>query len=120
MPGSARTFCYTLTPADGDVEKMTRQARKIMGWACDGDKRITCHGVDGGMFSVVQLNMTVVGRDQWNARQLAQDILNMVTWGLANPASMDLLSQRQDPHDHRGYQYGRVKQWRERASSSPD
>ncbi len=118
MPGSSRTFTYTIKPDGGDLEKATRQARKIMGWACEGDKRITCHGVDGDSFGLVQLNLTVVGRDQWWSRRLAQDILNMVTWGLKNPAQIDLLSERQDPHDHRGYAHGRVRTWRERQSSS--
>jgi len=118
MPGSSRTFSYTLVPQDGDQPRMTAQARKILGWACDGDKRITCHGVDGDAFGVVQLNLTIVGRDQWWSRQLAQDIVNMVTWGLKNPAEMQLLSQRQPAHDHRGYAHGRIKAWRERRSPS--
>lgn len=116
MPGSARTFIYTLRPKEGDAKRLTTQARKILGWACEGDKRITCHGVDGEAFGVVQLNLTIVGRDQWWSRQLAQDLVNMVSWGLANPAQMDLLSNRQVPHSHRGYAYGRIKAWRERAS----
>lgn len=120
MPGSSRTFTYTIKPDDADMEKAARQARKILGWACEGDKRITCHGVSGDLYGVVQLNLTVVGRDQWWSRRLAQDILNMVTWGLRHPAEIDLLSERQEPHDHRGYMYGRVKQWRERQSPSSD
>jgi|SRR5688572_12007914 hypothetical protein len=120
MPGSVRTFEYTLVPQDGDdAEQMARQARKILGWACDGDPRITCHGVGGEMFGAIQLSMTIVGRDQWWSRQLAQDLVNMVTWGLRNPARMDILSTRKAPHMNRGYAHGRVKQWRERASAAP-
>lgn len=122
MPGSTRSFTYTLTPADGDLEKATKRARKILGWACDGDKRITCHGVDGSLFGVVQLNLTIVGRDQWWARQLAQDLINMVSWGLSSSGRMDLFSERLEPHSSRGYAHGRIKTWKDRAwreQSSP-
>ena len=117
MPGTTRTFRYTLKAEDEEShEALAAKARKILGWACDGDKRITCHGVEGDALGVVQINMTIRGRDQWWARQLAQDIANMVTWGLDHPAEMDLFSKSLAPHDHRGYAYGRVKRWREQTS----
>lgn len=120
MPGSTRTFTYTLTPTEADLEKATARARKIMGWACDGDRRITCYGVEGQLYGVVQLSMKITGRDQWATRQIAQDLLNMVTWGLSNPAEMRLLSERLDPHDHRGYAHGRIKTWKETAAAWPE
>ncbi len=117
MPGSIRTYEYTLVPQTAeDATTMARQARKILGWACDGDSRITCHSVTGEAVGAVQLSMTIIGRDQWWSRQLAQDLINMVTWGLRNPARMEVLSTRKEPHANRGYAHGRIKQWRERAS----
>lgn len=121
MPGTTRTFSYTLHPKTGDdLELLASRARKVLGWACDGDKRITCHGVTGDAVGVVQLNMTVVGRDRWRSMRVAQDILNMVTWGLAQPAGVDLSSSRPAVHDHRGYAHGRTKRWRERSSPYSD
>lgn len=114
---TTRTFSYTLKASDPEGhEVLAQKARKILGWACEGDKRIKCHGVQGDALGVVQVNMTITGRDQWWARQLAQDILNMVTWGIENPAELQLLSESPAPHDHRGYAYGRVKTWREQQS----
>lgn len=118
MPGSTRTFRYTLQAATGEGhEALANRARKVLGWACEGDKRIVCHGVEGDALGVVQINMTITGRDRWWTRQLAQDILNMVTWGLENPAQLELFSKSIEPHDHRGYAHGRVKTWRERQSA---
>lgn len=118
MPGSIREYTYTIRPkADEDFAKLSRQARRILGWACDGDKRITCAGVTGDAFGVVQLHFSIKARDQWYSRQLAQDILNLVTWGLASPAELELASERLPAHEMRGYMYGRVKKWRERSSS---
>lgn len=118
MPGSTRTFTYTLVPSTEDVAKMEKRAQKILGWACEGDKRITCHNVTGSALGIVTLSMTIRGRDRWWATQLAQDVLNLVTWGLETGATRTQLeSRRQEPHDHRGYAHGRTK--RHRDSSSP-
>lgn len=113
-----RTFSYTLKAADQEGHEMlVKKARKVLGWACDGDSRITCHGVDGEAVGVVQINMTIKGRDLWATHQLAQDILNQVTWGLKQPAEAQLSSKSQEPHSNRGYAHGRVKTWRERQSA---
>lgn len=118
MPGSTRTFTYTLVPALEDVARVERQARKVLGWACDGDTRITCHTVSGSPLGVVTLSLTVVGRDRWWATQLAQDILNRVLWGLqTNATQLQLQSRRQDPHTHRGYAHGRKKRYKDSGSS---
>lgn len=115
MGGSKRTFSYSLTPAPGDTERVASQVRKILGWACDGDKRIECHDVTGEALGTVTMTMTIVGRDQWWCRQLAQDLLNYVTWGLHNEVQtkLDLQSYRLDPHENRGYAHGRTKQYRQ-------
>lgn len=116
MAGTTRTFHYTLTAVDGeDHKRLVAKARKTLGWACDGDKRITCHDVAGDAVGVVQLSMTIVGRDRWRSKQLAWDIINMVTWGLNRPATLELLTEKPAPHTHRGYAYGRTKTWRERS-----
>lgn len=120
MPGSKRTFAYTLLPAGEDAEKTLRQAEKILAWACEGDDRVECHGISGDALGAITLNLTIVNRDQWACRQLAQDILNYVTWGLKNPTGFDLNSVRQPAHGHRGYQHGRTKRYRERASAEPN
>lgn len=115
MAGSTRTFTYTLRPAQEDVEDAFRRAAKVLGWACDGDKRIECHGVSGEGFGVVILNLTIRARDQWAVRQIGQDVVNLVTWGLANPADFEAGSVRQEPHTARGYaRGGRTKRFRER------
>lgn len=120
MAGSKRHFTYTLVPESGDVEQAARQARKVLGWACESDSRITCHEVTGDALGVVTLNLTIQGRDQWACRQLAQDILNYVTWGLQNPSELQLQSKRLPPHTVRGYSGGRTKTWRERARGEED
>lgn len=113
MPGSVREYTYTIKPkGDDDVGRLTGQARRVLGWACDGDKRITCKGVTGDAFGLVQLSFTIKARDQWYSRELAQEILNLVTWGLASPAELQLASERLPAHQMRGYMHGRVKQWR--------
>lgn len=120
MPGSKRTFEYVLKPTDdGDMDQLLRRARKILGWACDGDTRIECHGISGEGLGVVTMNLTIVGRDQWACRAIAQDVLNRVTWGLASGATeLDLRSHRQGPHKKRGYGIGgRTKTWRETNNS---
>lgn len=121
MAGSRRTFSYRLLPAGEDVGKTAARARKILAWACDGDNRIECHGVTGEAVGVVTMNLTIVNRDQWACRQLAQNILNYVTWGLANPMELDLTSDRQPVHMNRGYGHGRTKRYNEpRPKVSPE
>jgi hypothetical protein len=114
MVGSKRTFEYVLTPnASEDVEKLFARARKILGWACDGDTRIECHGITGEGLGAVTLNLTIHHRDQWACRQLAQDVLNKVVWGLAkNATQLQLQSRRQEVHPNRGYAHGRTKTYR--------
>jgi len=114
VPGSRRTFTYRLTPKPEDTDKVLKQAQRVLGWACEGDKHIECHGVSGEALGVVELSLTIVGRDQWWSRQLAQDILNVVTWGIStNATKLELASHRQEAHTHRGYQWGRTKRYRE-------
>lgn len=110
MPGSRRTFAYSLTPEASHLEYALRKANKILGWACEGDKRIECHGITGEAVGTITLNLTIVDRDQWACRQLAQDILNYVTWGIQADVTMDLVSERLEPHFNRGYGHGRTKQ----------
>jgi hypothetical protein len=119
MPGSTRRFEYTLTPVRGDVDKVAEKARKILAWACEGDRRITCHGVrgsgvEGEPLGRVTLSMTIRGRDRWWATQLAQDILDIITWGLEAKVDLDLRSARLSPHLNRGYARGnRTKTWKD-------
>lgn len=114
MPGSRRRFTYTLIPTTSEeTQAIADKARKILGWACEGDKRIECHDVTGDALGVITLNLTVLGRDQWACRQVAQDLLNYVSWGLENPADLQLASGKLPPHRHRGYGYGRTKTWRD-------
>ncbi len=121
MPGSRRTFSYRLLPEANNLEQTKAQAERILAWACDGDNRIKCHGISGEAFGHITLNLTIVNRDQWACRQLAQDILNLITWGLKNPAGLDLTSQRQPTHTHRGYAHGRTKRYNEpRPKVSPE
>ncbi len=114
MPGSRRTYSYALVPrTQEDAPKVLARAERILGWACDGDNRIECHGISGEGVGSITLNLTIVGRDQWWSRQLAQDILNLVTWGLeANATRLQLESQRQKVHMNRGYGHGRTKTYR--------
>jgi hypothetical protein len=116
MGGSTRTFEYVLRPGDTEgAEKLLGRAKKILGWACDGDTRIECHGITGEGLGVITLNLTIRHRDQWACRQLAQDILSQVMWGLekGDATQLDLQSRRQEPHTRRGYAGGRTKTWRE-------
>lgn len=121
MPGSRRTYSYALVPVTmDDAPKVLARAERILGWACDGDERIECHGVTGEALGSITLNLTIVGRDQWWSRQLAQDILNLVTWGLEKDATrLQLESQRQEVHMHRGYGYGRTKTYRTPRTEAP-
>lgn len=113
MPGATRTFTYTIIPSSEDASTISAHARKVLGWACDGDPRITCHGISGDELGVVTLNLTIKARDQWWATQLAQDILNLVLWGIRNKATrLDLQSRRAAPHANRGYGHGRTKRTR--------
>lgn len=117
MPGSTRTFFYSLTPKDPEqIPVVAAKARKILGWACDGDKRITCHDIEGEALGTVTLRLTITGRDRWWATQLAQDILNFVTFSLQKDSvDLDLQSWRLPPHMNRGYERGgRTKRYRER------
>lgn len=118
--GSKRTFTYSLIPEPSDVARVEAQARKVLAWACDGDDRITCHDVNGSALGVVTLSMTIHGRDRWWSTQLAQDVLNIVLWGLRNDVKtrLDLQSRQQEIHMHRGYAHGRTKRHRESASTS--
>jgi len=118
MGGSTRTFEYTLQPKNGDITRLLAQAERVLGWACDGDPAVTCHGVSGEALGIVTLNLTIRGRDQWWSRQLAQDVLNLVTWGLeANATQVQLESRRQEVHQHRGYRHGRTKRYREQGTT---
>lgn len=111
MPGTTLTFSYSIIPAPDNVENIEKRARKVLGWACDGDKRITCHEVTGAGLGIVTLSLTIHGRDRWWATQLAQDILNRVLWGLESGATrLDLQSRKQPPHKRRGYAYRRTRQ----------
>jgi hypothetical protein len=114
VAGSKRTFEYRLRPEPDEFARAQAKAGKILAWACEGDKRIECHGISGEALGVITLNLTIVNRDQWACRQLAQDILNLVTWGLAkdNLTKLELQSRRQAPHTTRGYAGGRTKTWR--------
>jgi hypothetical protein len=121
MAGSKRTFSYRLTPRPEDTDRVLRQAEKVLGWACEGDDNIICHGIKGEALGTVEIMLTIVGRDQWWSRQLAQDILNIVTWGLETGATqLELQSHRQQAHQHRGYRYGRTKRYREPRAPSAE
>jgi hypothetical protein len=115
---TTRDFSFTLTPAEGqDAAELARRARKVLGWACEGDHRITCQGVDGEMYGVVQVNVQVSGKDRWNCGQLAQDLIQAVTIGVKDPAGLDVESRQLPTHTNRGYGHGRTKRWRERRSN---
>jgi hypothetical protein len=120
MTGSERTFTYTLLPAPESADRVLKQAEKILAWVCEGDARVTCHGISGEALGAITLNLTIKGRDQWWCRQLAQDIINLVTWGLKSDATkLDLQSHRQAAHTHRGYSYGRTKPFRQSRTTEP-
>lgn len=119
MPGSRRSFTYSLTPDPGELERALKKAKKILGWTCDGEPRVTCHGITGEALGTITLNLTVVNKDQWACRQLAQDILNHITWGIQTQVTMDLVSERFEPHSHRGYAHGRTKRFKEPRPKKP-
>lgn len=120
MPQSSRTYTYTLVPAPENVERVRKRAEYLLGWACDGDTRITCHQVTGAELGVVTLNMTIKARDRWWAAQLAQDIIDKVVAGITNaPTRVEAQSEAHQPHDHRGYAHGRTKRHRDRRPAQP-
>lgn len=124
MAGSKRTFTYSLIPSKPeDVERVAKHVRKILGWRCDGDKRVSCHGVTGEELGIITMSMTIQGRDRWWTTQLAQDILNDVMYALdrgleRGSVRLQLDSRAQDPHTHRGYAHGRTKRYRARSQPS--
>lgn len=122
MPGSIRDYTYVLTPTSEDMKRVLAQARKVMGWYCENEPRITNHAITGEALGLVTLTMTIHSRDQWASRQLAQDVLNYVTWGLKNTGAtqMDLQSWRQEVHMNRGYAHGRTKRFREKKKTEPE
>lgn len=115
MPGAKRDFTYSLTPKDPtNVPVIAAKARKILAWACDGDDRIQCAGIEGEALGLVTLKMTIIGRDRWWSMQLAQDVLNIILWNLEKSVDvdLDLVSWSLPPHTHRGYAHGRTKRYR--------
>lgn len=84
------------------------RVRKILGYACDGDDRITCLGVEGEALGTIIIRAKIIGRDQWWTRQLAQDLINTITWGAGThrDVSLDLQSVRLPAHESRGYVNG--------------
>jgi len=117
MAGSTRTFEYAI---QADPELIPRLMQRAEARACESNDQVTCHGVTGDALGLVILNLTVTGRDQWACRQIVQDILNYVTWGLSvKVTKLDLRSHRQEPHDHRGYSHGRTKRTRDPGGSRP-
>lgn len=102
---------WTLRAVEGGetIEELARRARKVLSWACDGDDRITCKGVEGEALGMVQIKFSVTGRDQWWTGQLSQDLINLITMRLRNPADLDLSKERPPTHGNRGYQHGRSR-----------
>lgn len=114
MPGATRHFTHTIRPRDPeDLPQVAARAKKILAWACEGDDRVTCHGITGEPLGQVTMNLTIKGRDRWWAMQLAQDIINYVTWGMSQKVDLDLRSLPPPPHMSRGYGFGRTKTWRD-------
>lgn len=122
MPGAVRTYTYTLVPAPGDVETVAAQVIKVVGWACDGDKALTCNGVSGVELGVVTFSLTVRGRDRWWATQLVQDVVAIIQRGLGDKVGrLSPVSESLPPHQNRGYAHGRSRTTRRpRQSSSTD
>ena len=119
MPGSKRTYSYVLVPRQvEDTERLLKRTVYHLGWACDMDKRITHHETSSGALGAVTMTMVIEARDRWWSAQLAQDILNKILWGLERDSvRLELASERQEPHTHRGYAHGRTKRYRERNGS---
>lgn len=117
MAGSTRTFQYSIQADPAVIPRLVARAEAR---ACESNDQVTCHGVTGEALGVVIMNLTVTGRDQWACRQIVQDILNYVTWGVSvKVTKLDLTSRRQEPHDHRGYSHGRTKRGRAPNGSRP-
>lgn len=117
MSGSKRTFEYVI---EADPEVVPRIARRARERACESNSQVECHGIEGEALGLVIMKLTVTGRDQWACRQIVQDILNFVTWGLTvKITKQDLRSRRQPPHTHRGYLHGRTKRFREPRPQPP-
>lgn len=117
MAGSTRTFQYSIQADPAVIPRLLARAEAR---ACESNDQVTCHGVTGEALGVVIMNLTVTGRDQWACRQVVQDILNYVTWGVSvKVTKLDLTSRRQEPHDHRGYSHGRTKRGRAPNGSRP-
>lgn len=107
---TTRAYRWSLVPREGEeLSELARRARKVLAWACDGDKRVTCQGVDGEMLGLVQISFSVTGRDGWAAGQISQDIINTITLRLRNPAELDLDKERPPVHGNRGYRHGRSR-----------
>lgn len=104
-----KSYSWTLKPPPEQLDDFSRRARKVLAWACEGDTRITCHGVTGEAFGVVEISFTVVGRDLWGTGQISQDLINTVTMRLKNPADIDFTVERPPVHGNRGYGHGRAK-----------
>jgi len=105
-----RDYVWRLTPSESeDLADLSRRAHKVLAWACEGEKRLTCKGITGEALGFVELNFQVVGRDLWAAGQISQDLVNHVTWRLANPAEVVTWSEPQGPHQNRGYAHGRTR-----------
>lgn len=113
MPGSVRDFYYAITPQDPEaVQATVKRVRKILSYACIGDDRITCLEVEGEALGTIIIRAKITGRDQWWTRQLAQDVVNVITWGLEQQTGgldLDLRSVRLPTHEARGYVAGNRK-----------
>lgn len=105
-----RNYIWRLTPReDEDLAELGRRARGVLGWACEGDKRLECQGVSGEAFGFVEIGFQVKGRDLWDAGQIGQNIIDLATRRLRNPAIASVLVAPLSPHDHRGYEHGRTQ-----------
>lgn len=105
-----RDYVWRLVPTEGeDLADLSRRAHKVLAWACEGEKRLTCKGITGEPLGMVELTFQVVGRDLWAAGQISQDLINHVTWRLKNPAKVTVMSEPRAPHQNRGYAHGRTK-----------
>lgn len=107
---TTRSYVWTLKPREDEhLEDLSRRAHKVLAWACDGDKRVECQGVHGEAMGIVQIRFAVTGRDMWATGQISQDIINVVTMRLRNPADLDLSKEKPPVHRSRGYKHGRAK-----------
>jgi hypothetical protein len=105
-----RDYVWRLTPReDEDLAELGRRARGVLGWVCEGDKRVDCRGISGESFGFVEIGFRVKGRDLWDAGQIGQNIIDLATRRLRNPAIASVQMEPLAPHDHRGYEHGRTK-----------